>query len=148
MDAQRQKFIRQIRAAGLRVTGPRLAVLGTLRRSGRPLSHGEVVEALDGKGFDRATLYRNLHDLADASILTRSDLGAVWRFELATKGQDRTVELHPHFVCTECGAVSCLPGAKIDVTCFKPAPRALAAGHFEVQLRGVCDGCAGCGGIS
>ena len=58
-----------IRAAGLRNTQSRMAVLGLLRRSMRPLTHGEVVEHFSKKCWDRATLYRNLVDMAEAGLL-------------------------------------------------------------------------------
>jgi len=141
MDAQKEKLRDQICEAGLRVTGPRLAVLEVLRRAGKPLSHGEVADVLERDGIDRATIYRNLQDLVEAGILSRTDFGAVWHFELAGKGADHASDGHPHFVCSECGVVSCLPGARIDVKVPKPSPKTVRSGRFEVQLRGVCDRC-------
>ena len=54
------------------------------------MNHSEVAEALEEAGFDRATLYRNLVDLAAAGILNRSDYGDhSWRFELAGGDEQR-----------------------------------------------------------
>jgi Fur family ferric uptake transcriptional regulator len=134
----------ELRSHGLRSTSPRLAVLAHLQRATSPLSHGEITEALAGHGFDRATVYRNLMDLADKGILARSDLGDhVWRFELRGKeshasghGTD-----HPHFVCTDCGDIECLPPVAVRVVGAEGTPRALAQKTVEVQVKGLCDDC-------
>ena len=130
-----------IRAKGLRSTWPRVAVLRELRRASAPLSHAEMAEKLAADGVDRATVYRNLVDLADVGLLARSDLGDhVWRFELKAEGSSHGSE-HPHFVCTECGDVSCLPDAVIRVTAGSGSPHSVTARAVEVQLKGLCDGC-------
>lgn len=131
-----------LREVGLRSTAPRLAVLEYLHRAGVPASHGELFERLASAGFDRATLYRNLIDLAEAGLLTRTDLGDhVWRFELRRDGEDHGAQ-HPHFVCSDCGDVSCLPGASIRISAPAGAPRALSLKSVKVQVTGLCDRCA------
>lgn len=131
-----------IRQAGLRVTQPRLAVLQVLTKSARPLSHADLIDALDGQGFDRVTLYRNLNDLADAGIVARTELGdRVWRFELRT-GNDSHMGTHPHFTCTDCGSVSCLPENVVRINKSGRLPRAVREQTVEVSLRGVCDRCS------
>jgi len=127
-----------LRGRGLRATPSRLAVLGLLRRQGGPLSHGEAAERLADQGWDRATIYRNLTDLAEANLARRTDVGDhVWRFEAidAAHADDH----HAHFVCTECGVVECLQGVGLAVG--KVAPRAVKQKQVEVQVRGRCDGC-------
>ena len=140
---QQQSFRTQIRDAGLRVTGPRLSVLSTLAAAPSPLSHGEIAEKLDDQGIDRATIFRNLQDLAEVGILRRTDLGDhVWRYELAGGGGAHPGDGHPHFVCSQCGTVACLSGTSISVKAPRAAPATVRKGAFEVQLRGVCDACA------
>lgn len=126
-----------LRAAGLRATPSRLAVLGLLRRHGGPLSHAEAADRLDDQGWDRATIYRNLTDLAEAGLARRSDVDHVWRFEAVDA--DHAGDHHAHFVCTECGVVECLPD--VDLAVGKAAPRAVKEKQVEVQVRGRCDGC-------
>ena len=73
----------QIRATGLRATSPRIAVLQSLGRSRTPVSHAELAAELAPKGWDRATIYRNLIDLTNAGLVRRTDMGDhLWRFEL------------------------------------------------------------------
>jgi Fur family transcriptional regulator, ferric uptake regulator len=140
---QQDVFRAQMRAAGLRVTGPRMSVLSLLAAASRPMSHGELADKLGSADVDRATVFRNLQDLAEVGILRRKDLGDhVWRYEFASSNGGHAGDEHPHFVCSECGAVSCLAGVSVSVKAPRSAPATVRKGTFEVQLRGVCDGCA------
>jgi len=131
----------EIRSHGMRSTGPRVAVLAHLSLATAPLSHTELHEALADRGYDRATIYRNLMDLAEAGLLVRSDLGDhVWRFE-RTQASAGHKDGHPHFVCTDCGEVSCLPDMSVKVVAASGAPKALGTRQVEVQVKGRCDDC-------
>jgi len=132
-----------LRNAGLRSTGPRIAVLRWLEHAGTPVSHSELFEALSQEGFDRATLYRNLVDLADAGIVRRTDLGDhVWRYEVRSSEDGHVIE-HPHFVCTDCGEVACLPGVAVKiVSSGNETPRSVRSRKVAVQLSGRCNQCA------
>lgn len=133
-----------IRGAKLRATPSRVAVLALLRGNAQPLSHGDVAERLAGQGWDRATIYRNLTDLAEAGLLDRADLGDhVWRFEaIGVRAGAHGAARHPHFVCTECGTVECLPGLELDLGAARRAPRAVKQRQVDVKVTGVCDACA------
>ncbi|HVK87651.1 MAG TPA: transcriptional repressor [Kofleriaceae bacterium] len=127
-----------IRARSLRATPSRIAVLELLRASDAPLSHGDVADRLAAQVWDRATLYRNLIDLAEAGLARRTDVGDhVWRFEAVT---EEHAGAHPHFVCTACGSVECLPDLQLAMRRTK-VPRALRHGKVEVHVRGLCDAC-------
>ena len=131
-----------LRAAGLRSTAPRVAVLRHLKEIDAPLSHGEIFDALGASGFDRATLYRNLMDLAETGLIGRTDLGDhVWRFEIRKQIAGHTIE-HPHFVCTDCGTVACLTDTSVRIARGNTSPRSLAGRDVAVQLRAICDACA------
>lgn len=128
-----------IRDAGLRATPSRIAVLHVLRSAGSPVSHSDVVAKLSSQAWDPATIYRNLTDLSDIGLARRTDVGDhIWRFEAIT-GSHRA-SAHPHFVCTGCGTVECLPDLEYVVTRTK-APRAIRQKRVEVQVRGLCDAC-------
>ncbi|MDX2092195.1 MAG: transcriptional repressor [Kofleriaceae bacterium] len=130
-----------LRSHGMRATSSRLAVLELLitRAGDQPLSHAEACEALKSGPWDPATIYRNLVDLVEAKLARRSDLGDhVWRFELVKEG-GHDVSAHPHFVCTECGTVECLPSAQLSTR--EKTPRAVKQRKVEVQVRGRCDTC-------
>ena len=126
----------------MRSTAPRVSVLERLRRADAPLSHAEIAEDLLPMGFDRATIYRNLVDLAEAGLVSRVELGDhVWRYEVrSTEPRDGDGD-HPHFVCNDCGTVSCLPKVRVNV---RPAPgsrRSIVAEISDVVLKGRCESC-------
>jgi len=138
-----QPSLREVlRDAGLRITQPRIAVLQHLQVTRAPQSHGEMVEALATHGYDAATIYRNLTDLTGAGLLTRINLGDnVWRFELRGPSKATRPE-HPHFVCIECGEVSCLPEVRVKLT---PAPgsiRSVVSSISDIVIKGQCMRCA------
>jgi Fur family ferric uptake transcriptional regulator len=99
-----------------------------------------VVERLKAGPWDRATLYRNLIDLVGAGLAQKVELGdRTWRFH-SGGGSDHDAAIHPHFICTECGEVRCLPEVSVNVP-RRGVPRSLQERHVEVHLRGVCDTC-------
>lgn len=130
-----------VRKRGLRATPSRLAVLELLlaNSSGQPMSHSEVTDKLASGPWDPATIYRNLTDLVGAGLVRRSDVGDhTWRFEAVGESHDSTA--HPHFVCTECGTIECLPAMEFVVPRVK-TPRAFKQRKVEVHVRGLCDTC-------
>jgi Fur family ferric uptake transcriptional regulator len=128
-----------IRGAGLRATLQRIAVLRVLSDSGTPMSHGDVSRRLSALAEERSTIYRNLLDLARAGLVRRSNRGdRTWRFELAHDTPH--ARAHPHFVCTSCGEMSCLPDLRVIAGRVK-SPHAIKLGQFEVHVRGICDSC-------
>jgi Fe2+ or Zn2+ uptake regulation protein len=134
--AERKK---QIRDLGLRVTAPRLAVLQALAEAERPLSHSEVVLRLgEDAVWDRATVYRNLVALVRVALVrVASHAGGVCRYELARGNEPRA---HPHFLCDDCGLVSCLLETEV-ITPVK-AQWAQSLHAAEVQFVGRCPSCA------
>ena len=135
-----ETLTRELREAGLRATAARLAVLRLLRDSASPQSHGEIAQTLQAAPWSRATLYRNLIDLEKAGLVRRTQLGEpVWRFEDAAKKHG--VRSHPHFLCSSCGKMVCLPHINLDLDQVTGINRALAHGGYEIQLRGHCDDC-------
>lgn len=137
--AEIEALQQRIRAAGLRCTSARLAVLRELGKSASPLTHADVAERLAVQGIDKATVFRNLVDLVDAELLTRNELGDhVWRFEIRAPGTPAD-EQHPHFVCTDCGSVTCLNDISFDVQSRNQASK---VGHVkEILLKGICNKC-------
>lgn len=138
-DANDDERRRRIRTAGLRCTSARMAVLQRLDEAAAPLTHGEVVEALSGGGFDQSTVYRNLVDLAEAGLVRRKELGDhVWRFEPIRPGEHTGGE-HAHFLCVDCGSVRCLPEVRLDSSSRSAAAKVGAV--TEVLVKGHCAEC-------
>lgn len=135
---RRDEDLRQLLVGkGIRVTEQRMVILRELARLRIPASHAELTDRLAGGGLDRATIYRNLVSLTEAGLLVRTQLGDnVWRFELPNE-ESSEHGTHPHFVCNDCGDVTCLPESAVSLR--GEATRNQVA---EVQLRGRCVACA------
>ena len=132
----------RLRGVSLRATASRVAVLDMLVRHQGPISHAELTEALSQQGLDRATLYRNLIDLTRVGLVSRRDLGDhVWRFELMRPAHSEADEGHPHFICTGCGEVRCLPEVRVEIIGQQDTLPSLQDAGIEVHLRGRCEAC-------
>ena len=128
-----------IQSAGLRCTAARLAVIQRLRSAASPMSHAELADELVPLGYDKATLFRNLVDLTDANLLSRTELGDhVWRFELKSP-DDPDEGGHPHFVCVDCGRVTCLSDVEFNTATKRRAGR--IGRVTEILLKGHCKAC-------
>ncbi|QDU57915.1 Fur family transcriptional regulator [Aeoliella mucimassa] len=130
-----------LKGAGLRSTAARVAVIQQLGRIGTPVSHAEVVECLRDFGFDQSTIFRCLQELSDAGLVIRLDLGdQVRRFELRTTEGDQELN-HPHFMCVDCGTLSCLEEFTFSLSPSR-GPRRNKIGEItEVLLKGHCGNC-------
>lgn len=126
-----------IRKAGLRATPARISTLILLRQSAAPLTHAAVAEHLAATGVDKATAFRNLNDMTDAGLLRRTELGDhVWRFEAIDANHDAA---HPHFLCIDCGTVSCMDDVKL--TAGSQRQSETIGEVTEILFRGHCNGC-------
>ena len=130
---------RVLRAAGLRVTRPRLAVLDAVH------AHPHVdTETLIGAARARlgAVSHQAVYDVL--RILTARGLvrriqpqGSVARYE-ARVGDD-----HHHLVCRSCGAISDVDGAAHEAPCLTPpGDEGFLVDTAEVIYWGRCRSCA------
>ena len=127
-----------IREAGLRATPARIATLKLLLNAKSPLTHSEVSSQLADSGVDRTTVFRNLNVLANAGLLRKTELGDhVWRFEVA-KGCESSA--HPHFICVDCGTISCLTDVKLTANSLRMSEKFGTV--TEILLRGHCSDCS------
>lgn len=135
-----QEIRELLRTSGIRATPARIAVLQELRGADSPLTHADVAEKLVPLGFDKATVFRNLADLTEAELISRTELGDhVWRFEIIDPDRPGG-EKHPHFVCVECGSVTCLGDMQFTSGSRR---RAKEIGRItEILIKGHCSDCA------
>lgn len=130
----------RLRAAGLRVTRPRLQAYEALARLGGHRTADEVAAALaeSGHAMSRMSVYNALDALRRARLVTAADTGTgAVRHEVAG-------ERHHHFVCRGCGSLLDVPAAPGE-----PVPQADLPGaqvdDVQVVFRGVCAGCLSAG---
>jgi Fur family transcriptional regulator, stress-responsive regulator len=127
-----------LRAAGLRVTRPRVAVLDVLAEHPHETVDvvAEKVRATLGTVSTQA-VYDVLAACVRAGIVRRIEpAGSPARFET------RTADNHHHLVCRSCGRVAdvdCAAGAR---PCLAPGDAAgYAVDEAEVVFWGLCPGC-------
>lgn len=144
MDAARAPGVTEggvaarLRAAGLRVTRPRLAVHEALRRLGGHRSADEIAAELRrrGEALPRMSVYNAAADLASAGLLMRADAGPGRTLYEVNAGW------HHHFVCRSCRSVFDVPCLKGRKPCLEMPSRVGRADEAQVIFRGVCRGCA------
>lgn len=128
-----------IKQHGLRVTAPRLAVvmlLSTQRET--PLSYTEVLEHLGDTDWDPATIYRNLVKLEEMGVTQIAHrANGIARYELAL----HTRHTHPHFVCNDCGIVSCLPKLALPSVHLQEQRWQESLQTADIQIQGNCPDC-------
>jgi Fur family ferric uptake transcriptional regulator len=134
----RGDFEQMLRAAALRVTRPRLAVLGAVHA--RPhLDTDSIIVAVHefSPEVSRQAVYNSLHTLTDAGLVRRiQPAGSVARYE------SRVGDNHHHMVCRSCSFIT-------DVDCAVGAAPCLTASddngfsidEAEVTYWGVCADC-------
>jgi Fe2+ or Zn2+ uptake regulation protein len=128
----------RLRAAGLRVTPRRVAILDALADLGGHPTADEVAEALGqaGSPLPRASLNHALGARADAGVLLVADAGpGTARFELAG-------DWHHHLVCRACGAIVDVPCATGKRPCLDAALPGAVVDEAQVVFRGLCPACA------
>ncbi|WP_067498927.1 Fur family transcriptional regulator [Actinoplanes sp. TFC3] len=129
----------QLRAASLRVTRPRMAVLAALHE--HPHVDTDTVIALvraDHPTVSHQAVYDVLRALTDAGLIRRiQPAGATARYET------RVADNHHHIVCRSCGAIA-------DVECVTGHAPCLTASddhgfvvdEAEVVFWGICPACS------
>ena len=129
---------RALRDAGLRVTGPRLAVLGALREHPHATVDAIAAAARARSGsVSTQTVYDALRALAAAGLARRIEpAGSPARFEA------RVGDNHHHLVCRVCGAVADVDCAVGHTPCLIPGDAAgFVVDEADVTFWGLCPAC-------
>lgn len=129
----------ELRKAGYRVTPQRETIMDVVCEADRRLSAVELCEAVRTRspGVNPATVYRNLHFLAERKLLRAVEIEGHACYELA--GPEAS---HHHLVCRVCGRETEIPEAATEALY-----RQIEADHgFRVEedhlvLAGVCANC-------
>lgn len=132
----------RLRAASLRCTDARLAVVALLERRAGPMTCSDASSELGVGQCDPATVYRTLVTLAEhgiARVVGWAD--GMAHYELSTT--DESGHQHAHFHCTCCADVTCLPAGEAPVAFGAADPWRAAVATAQLQLHGVCPGCSG-----
>lgn len=128
----------RLRSAGLRVTGPRLAVLAATASGGHPTVEEVAMRAREHVGsVSLQAVYDVLHALDTRGLVRRIEpMGQPARYEA------RVGDNHHHLVCRGCGAVTDVDCSVGHAPCLEPTS---AAGYLvneaDVTYWGTCPSC-------
>ncbi len=129
----------QLRAADLRVTKPRLAVLAALR-SQPHVDTETVISAVRSElgTVSHQAIYDVLRALTDAGLVRRiQPAGAIARYEV------RVGDNHHHLVCRSCGTIADVDCAVGHAPCLTADDdHGFVVDEAEVVYWGTCPGCA------
>lgn len=130
----------RLRAAGLRVTSRRVAMLHDLDAH----SHSSAEElyqrvAAQVPHLTRQAVYVSLNDFVSHGLVRSIELpGSPARYET------RTGDNHHHLVCEQCGAIVDVDCAAGDAPCLTPSDNAGFEVHTaDVTYFGICPQCRG-----
>ena len=128
-----------LRAAQLRVTRPRLAVLSAVHT--HPHADTESIIGVvrgDLGEVSHQAVYDVLRTLTDAGLLRRiQPAGSVARYEA------RVGDNHHHVVCRSCGAIADVDCAVGDAPCLTPSDdHGVVVDEAEVVYWGLCPACS------
>jgi len=134
-----EQIERTLRAAGLRVTRPRVAVLAAV--TAHPHADAGAVLAVvreDLPEVSHQAVYDSLHTLTDAGLVRCiQPSGATARYE--TRVRDN----HHHVVCRECGDIADVDCAVGEAACLTASDdHGFTIDEAEVTYWGLCPGCS------
>ena len=132
-------FEAQLRAASLRVTRPRLAVLTALRDH-RHVDTDTVINLVRAElpAVSHQAVYDVLRALTDANLVRRIEpAGSVARYE------SRVDDNHHHVVCRSCGAIADVECAVGHTPCLTASDdHGFVIDEAEVVYWGTCPDCS------
>ena len=134
-----------LRAASLRVTRPRIAVLAAVYEHPHADTHSLIGLVRDELGeVSQQAVYDVLNALTDAGLVRRlHPPGSVARYE------SRVGDNHHHVVCRSCGSIADVECAVGSAPCLTAADdHGFVIDEAEVIYRGLCPECSGKGSLA
>ncbi len=132
-------FQQMLRGAALRVTRPRVAVLGAVHA--HPHADTETILHAVRRELPKVShqaVYDSLHVMTAAGLVRRiQPSGFVARYE------SRVGDNHHHIVCRSCGAIADVDCAVGEAPCLAASDdRGFSIDEAEVVYWGLCPGCS------
>jgi Fe2+ or Zn2+ uptake regulation protein len=143
-DDPRSTLSSALARQGLRLTGPRRAVLDVLAARPGPLSVAELHARLRPRRVNLVSVYRTVHLLEAVGLVRTADTSrGIQRYELA----EQFTGHHHHLICEQCGGVQDLDGCLLAEQTLAMLERELRrsqrfqlTGH-DLKLFGRCHRC-------
>lgn len=140
MTGKQHGFAELLKKNKLRVTQPRLTVLGVISDKDVAVSQPDLEKWL-GNEIDRVTLYRCLTTFEEKGILHKVfDLHGTAAYAMcdASCSEDHHADQHVHFICSRCNQVHCLDEIKLPQL---QIPHNYRLEQIGINAIGVCAAC-------
>jgi Fe2+ or Zn2+ uptake regulation protein len=137
-DSEAEHAAERLRSAGLRATGPRIALLTALGRDRRHPTAEQVHETLRGEhpSISLSTVYDGLEALVRVGLCRRVATGD-GRLRV-----DGLTDEHDHAVCRDCGTIYDIEPGRFPRPARMPRlPHGLRATALRVEYEVVCADC-------
>jgi len=132
------KHVERLRTAGLKVTGPRLAILDVVERNRNHPSAEEIYHGLvkDHPSLSLSTVYGTLGAFVRAGLVRKlSEVDGRLRV-------DGTTTAHDHAICRRCGKIFDIEHGVVSNTAPpSQLPGGLAVLEVRVEYDVICPGC-------
>ena len=129
---------------GVRLTGPRRAVVDVLVKRGTPLTVGEIQARIRSRPINLVSVYRTVRLLSRLGLVRVADESrGTQRFELA----EAFTGHHHHLVCQACGAIGDLHGCWLEENMLLALNRRVRRTRrfrvltHDLKLLGLCQRC-------
>lgn len=138
---QEQVFKNHLRAAGERITAPRIGIFRVLLRQG-PISMPLLIAKANEDGIDQVTTYRTIDLLRKLGHVQEVGLGKKRLLELSDHYQAH----HHHAVCVSCGKLYDFDSKAIEDELKRVGEQlGLTVYAHQVEVSGVCGRCSKAG---
>ncbi|GIV78874.1 transcriptional repressor [Litorilinea aerophila] len=134
------RWIERLRAAGYKITPPRLAVLEVIRQEGEHLNPSEILEQARTihPALGRATVYRTLELLTQLGVVRPIYVGEEGPMYIRAEGG------HHHLVCSACGKIIDFEQCMADEMAQELAERfGFQIESHLLEFYGLCADCHG-----
>jgi Fur family ferric uptake transcriptional regulator len=128
-----------LRKSGHKATPSRIAILEIFKRSKKPLSAQEIIDALP-HGTDQATVYRTLKSFKEKGLIKQIDLMQNHaHYELTDLAE------HHHLVCLRCGRVEDVHRCGVEAvesSILKSSKHFAEIKQHALEFYGICKVCS------
>ena len=136
---EQEPILRLMEHHGVKPTANRILIAGALSRAGRPMSMGELEDALET--VDKSVISRTLSLFREQHLVhVIEDGGDGVRYELChSHHDDHDDDTHVHFHCESCGRTFCLEDIPVPEV---PVPDGFKPSSVNYMIKGLCPDCS------
>ena len=136
---EKNEIIALLERHSVKPTANRIIIARALADAGRPVSMGELEDAIGS--IDKSNISRALAAFKEASMLhVLEDGSESVRYELClSEHHGHDTDEHVHFYCERCGKTFCLTDIAIPGVSL---PDGWHPEHVNYMIKGVCPSCA------